>query len=83
VGQFYLTINNWLENSNSSVSLARQKLPQLIGNREKLETGDTSENFSRQIPQNFPVSLNICSIAGKKEKTTRVPKNPNRLAFVF
>jgi len=28
---------NWLENSNSSVSLDGQKLAQLIGNREKPE----------------------------------------------
>ena len=38
---------DWLENSNSSVSLAGQKLAQLIGNRQKLETGVTRENFSR------------------------------------
>jgi len=45
-----------LENSNSSVSLAGQKLAQLIGNRQKLETGATSEIFSRQIHPNFPAT---------------------------
>ena len=44
---------DWLENSNSSVSLAEQKPAQLIGNRQKLQTGATSQNFSRQIPQYF------------------------------
>lgn len=33
-----------------------QKLAQLIGNRQKLQTGATSQNFSRQIPQYFPAS---------------------------
>jgi len=44
---------DWLENSNSSVSLDDRKLAQLIANRQKLETGATSENFSRQIPPDF------------------------------
>jgi len=47
---------DWLENSNSSVSLADGKLTQLIGNRQKLKTGATGENFSRQIPPNFPAT---------------------------
>lgn len=42
-----------MENSNSSVSYDGQKLAQLIGNRQKLETETTSEIFSRQIVQNF------------------------------
>ena len=45
---------DWLENSNSTVSLDGEKLAQLIRNREKLETGVTSQNFSRQIPPDFP-----------------------------
>ena len=44
---------DWLENSNSSVNLVGQKLVQLIGNRQKLETAATSKIFSRQIPQYF------------------------------
>ena len=44
---------DWLENSNSSVSLDDRKLAQLIGNRQKLETAATSKIFSRQIPQYF------------------------------
>jgi len=47
---------DWLENSNSSVSLAAGILAQLIGNREKLEAGAISENFSRQIPPDFPAT---------------------------
>jgi hypothetical protein len=42
-----------LENSDSSASLDGQKLAQLIGNRQKLETVATSENFSSQIAQYF------------------------------
>jgi hypothetical protein len=74
---------DWLENSNSSVSLDGQKLAQLIGNRPKLETRATSQIFFRQIPPDFSARLNVCSIANKKEKTTRVPKNPNRLYSLF
>jgi hypothetical protein len=44
---------DWLENSNSSVILNDWKLAQLIGNRQKLKAGATSQNFSRQIPQYF------------------------------
>jgi hypothetical protein len=44
---------DWLENSNSSVRFAARKLAQLIGIREKLKTGATCENFSRQIPPEF------------------------------
>ena len=47
---------DWLENSNSSVNLVGQKLVQLIGNRQKLETAATSKIFSRQIPQYFSAS---------------------------
>jgi hypothetical protein len=47
---------DWLENSNSSVSLAAGKLAQQIGNRQKLQTGATSKNFSRQIPPDFPAT---------------------------
>jgi hypothetical protein len=53
VGNFGTKKMDWLENSNSSVTLAGQKLVQLIGNRQKLETAATSEIFSRQIPQYF------------------------------
>ena len=74
---------DWLENSDSSVSLDDRKLAQLIGIRQKLETRTASQIFSSQIPPDFPASLNIRSIAGKKEKTTRVPKNPNRLFSLF
>jgi len=49
---------DWLENSNSSVSLAGQKLAQLIGNRQKLETAAASRKFSRQIPRDFPATSN-------------------------
>jgi len=48
-----------LENSNSSVSLADQKLAQLIENRQKLETAATSQIFSRQIPPDFPATSKI------------------------
>ena len=44
---------DWLENSNSSVSLDGEKLAQLIGNRQKLQTGATCKNFFRQISQFF------------------------------
>jgi len=47
---------DWLENSNSSVNLAGQKLAQLIGNRQKLETAATSQVFSSQIPPDFPTT---------------------------
>jgi len=47
---------DWLENSNSSVSLDGQKLAQLIGNRQKLETAAISEIFSRQISPDFPAT---------------------------
>jgi len=47
---------DWLKNSNSSVRLAAGKLAQLIGNRQKLKPGATSENFSRQIPPDFPAT---------------------------
>jgi hypothetical protein len=65
------------------VSLAAGKLAQLIGNRQKLQTGATSQIFSRQISPDFPAISNICSVDAKKEKTTRVPKNPNRLYSLF
>jgi hypothetical protein len=38
------------------VSLDDRKLAQLIGNRQKLETGATSENFSSEIPPDFPAT---------------------------
>jgi len=47
---------DWLENSNSSVTLDGEKLAQLIGNRQKLETAAISKIFSRQIPQYFSAS---------------------------
>ena len=59
---------DWLENSNSSVNLAGQKLVQLIGNRQKLETAATSKIFSRQIPQYFSArkvhnrTVPLCSV---------------------
>jgi len=70
---------DWLENLDSSVSLGDGKVAQLIANRQKQNDSANSEIFSRQIPPDFSASLNICSIAAKKEKTPRVPKNPNRL----
>ncbi len=74
---------DWLENLDSSVSLDDGKGAQLIGNRQKQNDSANSENFFSQIPPDFPASLNVCSIAAKKEKTTRVPKNPNRLYSLF
>jgi hypothetical protein len=32
------------------------KLAQLIGNRQKLQTGAASQIFSRQIPPDFPAT---------------------------
>jgi hypothetical protein len=71
---------NWLENSNSSVSLAEQKLAQLIGNRQKLESRATSENFSIQIPPGFPASkvhnrtVPLCSVKCTTEPSPCVHK---------
>ena len=84
VGNFGTKKMDWLENSNSSVNLAGQKLAQLIGNRQKLETAATSKIFSRQIPQYFSTrkvhnrTVPLCS-----EKCTIEPSPCVRLLSIF